>query len=271
MSGRARRWFRIGLRAVVHALCLPVPPSAPRVLLWHSLDRTGGPISLAPELFQRQVAWLARRGYRAWSAGRYAEALAAREPLPARLVVLTFDDGYANTVREGGPALRAHGLSATVFLVTGQMGRKPGWMAASRRDVSGRLLTWDEARNAAGGEFAFESHTHAHAALPGLAAAEIREELARSGQELAERGLGRGRVVAWPYGAYEPRLAPLAREQGYAAGFIDEFRWSHRDNRDLFGLNRVAVDPDLGVFGIAFAMGKGIEVWSWMRERLGRR
>jgi len=34
-------------------------------------------------------------------------------------------------------------------------------------------------------------------------------------------------------------------------------------------VNRIPVNPDLGVFGVAFSLGKGVEVWNWLRERLG--
>lgn len=266
-SSRLWTWLRVGLRAVLHVLCLPFPPSAPRVLLWHSLDRSGSLISLPPELFARQIAWLARKGYETWSAGRYAEALVNRERLPARLVVLTFDDGYLNTLDQGLPVLREHGLSATVFLVTGAVGQMPGWMATTPGGHHGRILTWSEARRAAEHGLDFESHTHSHPSLDGLADERIREELARSRRELSSQGLGRGRVIAWPYGVYEARLGTLALQEGYAAGFLDDFRWSLRRNSDLCRLNRIPVNPDLGVFGVAFSLGKGVEVWSWLRER----
>jgi glycosyltransferase involved in cell wall biosynthesis/peptidoglycan/xylan/chitin deacetylase (PgdA/CDA1 family) len=267
--GRLGRWLRLGLRAVLHVLCLPFRPSAPRVLLWHSLDQSGGHIAVTPELFARQIAWLARQGYEAWPASRYVEALVTKAALPPRLVVLTFDDGYSNILDQALPALRAQSFSATVFLVTGAVGQPAGWTTSPSLASYGRILTWSEAQLAARDGLEFESHTHSHPFLDRQPDERVREELAKSRVELESRGLGRGRVIAWPNGAYETRVGALALREGYAAGFLDEFRWSLRQNPDLFRLNRIPMNPDLGVFGVAFSLGKGVEVWSWLRERLG--
>lgn len=268
MSGRVGSRVRLALRAVLHLLCLPIRPSAPRVLLWHSLDRSGGPISLAPELFAKQIAWLVRRGYETWPVSQYVDALITKARLPDRLVVLTFDDGYANVLEHGLPVLRQHGCSATVFLVTGVVGQRPDWATDTSHAARGRTLRWDEAQSAAREGLEFESHTHAHPFLVAEPDERVREELARSRLELERRGLGRGRVIAWPYGGYAPRLGALAVQSRYTAGFLDDFHWSLRRNPDHFRLNRIPVNPDLGVFGVAFSMGKGVEVWSWLRNRI---
>lgn len=268
VSGRLGQWLRLGLRVVLHLFCLPFRPSAPRVLLWHSLDRSGGPVSLRPELFAKQLAWLARKGYETWPASRYVDALIKKEDLPDRLVVLTFDDGYTSVLEQGLPVLRAHGFSATVFLVTGAVGQMPRWATYTTHVANERVLTWSETQSAVRDGLEFESHTHSHPFLVGQPDERVREELASSRLELERRGLGRGRVIAWPYGAYETRLGTLAVQERYTAGFLDDFYWPLRRNLDLFRLNRVPVNPELGVFGIAFALGKGVEVWSWLRDRI---
>jgi peptidoglycan/xylan/chitin deacetylase (PgdA/CDA1 family) len=270
VSSRLGQWLRVGLRVALHVLCLPLRPSAPRVLLWHSLDRSGSPLSLRPELFAKQIAWLMRKGYETWPVSRYLEALINEQRLPDRLVVLTFDDGYANILDEGLPVLREHGASATVFLVTGAVGLLPPWTTYTSHARTQRILTWSEAQRVAGGGLEIESHTHSHPFLEEQPDERVREELTRSRLELETRGLGRARVIAWPYGAYETRLGAAALGEGYAAGFLDDFYWSLRRNPDLFRLNRIPVNPDLGVFGIAFSLGKGVELWSWLRERIGR-
>jgi glycosyltransferase involved in cell wall biosynthesis/peptidoglycan/xylan/chitin deacetylase (PgdA/CDA1 family) len=268
VSGRLGQWARLGLRGILHLLCLPLRPSAPRVLLWHSLDPSRGPVSLRPELFAKQIAWLARKGYEAWPASRYVDALIKKDRLPDRLVVLTFDDGYANVLEQGLPVLREHGFSATVFLATGVVGQMPRWATYTTHVMNERILMWGEAESAAREGLEFESHTHSHPFLEEQPGERVREELARSRVELEKRGLGRGRLIAWPYGAYETRLGTLAVQERYTAGFLDDFDWSLRRNPDLFRLNRIPVNPELGVFGVAFSLGKGVEVWGWLRDRI---
>ncbi len=48
-------------------------------------------------------------------------ALAGRSSLPARPVLVTFDDGYRSVLRLGAPILTAHGIPAAVFVCTGPM------------------------------------------------------------------------------------------------------------------------------------------------------
>jgi len=266
---RLRRWVRIVLRGILHVLCLPLPPSAPRVLLWHSLDPSGSSISLRADLFAEQIAWIARQGYATWPASRYVEALIKRERLPKRLVVLTFDDGYANVLERGQPVLAAHGFCATIFLMTGAAGQTPRWAPSGRSVASEPILTWSQAHRAAAAGLEIESHTHSHPVLEKQPDERVREELTTSRFELASRGLGRGRIIAWPYGGYEARVGRLAGEAGYVAGFLDDFYWPLRRNPDLFRLNRITVNPDLGVFGVAFALGRGVELWSWLRRAAG--
>ena len=43
------------------------------------------------------------------------------ETLPPRALSITFDDGYADNVDVAAPLLRAHGLTATIFIATGYL------------------------------------------------------------------------------------------------------------------------------------------------------
>jgi peptidoglycan/xylan/chitin deacetylase (PgdA/CDA1 family) len=80
------------------------------------------------------------RGVRVLSLAELARRLAAGRPL-GRAVVLTFDDGYADNLLVAKPLLERHGMSATVFVTTGQTGadREP-W-----NDELGRILLTGDA------------------------------------------------------------------------------------------------------------------------------
>jgi len=49
------------------------------------------------------------------------EAIAGRAALPARPVLITFDDGYRSVFRYAAPLLAAHGLPAAVFVCSGPL------------------------------------------------------------------------------------------------------------------------------------------------------
>ena len=87
------------------------------VLLYHRIEAAAGALDLSvpPELFDAQLAWLRRE-----CAVVPLETLLAGRPesLPERAVALTFDDGYLDSLTTVVPMLRAHELPATFFLTT---------------------------------------------------------------------------------------------------------------------------------------------------------
>jgi len=71
-------------------------------------------------------------------------ALDGRASLPARPVLMTFDDGYRSTLRLGAPILAAHGLPAVVFVCTGPMqARTALWFdEVAARDGEAAVDAW---------------------------------------------------------------------------------------------------------------------------------
>ncbi len=100
------------------------------VLGWHNIDPTPafpatkpGPRQAGLRGFKRQLQWLGRCA----NVVPLAEALrrlTVGEPLPARAVALTFDDGYQDNVDLALPVLARMGMPATFFLVPGLLSRQ---------------------------------------------------------------------------------------------------------------------------------------------------
>ena len=106
------------------------------VLGYHRLgDPTSDPFDLciSPEHFAAHLAVLKRRA----SIFTLREALQAltERRLPPRAVVLTFDDGYCDTVNRVLPLLERSGIPATVFVTPGSPGCAFWW-----DELAGMLL-----------------------------------------------------------------------------------------------------------------------------------
>ena len=92
------------------------------ILTYHRVDEPAddlfpGLISATPEMFDRQVAWLAD----AYQPVSLAEVLARRDggpALPRRAVLITFDDAYRSFGDHAWPILLAHGVPAALFVPT---------------------------------------------------------------------------------------------------------------------------------------------------------
>ncbi len=201
----------------------------------HALYRR---FTVTPAQFRRQMAWLAARGYRTVSP---SDLWASRSgtPLPAKPVVLTFDDACRAALATAMSVLPPVGFTATFFVVTGRMGAFSDWSSMARA-VRVPLIDWRTARELAAAGFSCGSHTVSHRRLTELPPAECRKELVRSRAKLTDR-LGRDVVdVSYPFGALDDSVEALAAEAGYRTGFGSVAALASSSDR-LLALPRVTV------------------------------
>ena len=96
----------------------------PRVLMYHACEdretdfTRGLAINTTPAHFAAQLDFL-RKYYQIVP----LPAL-ARDPLPNRAVVITFDDGFRSVYEQAFPLLRARNLPATCYLTTDVLERR---------------------------------------------------------------------------------------------------------------------------------------------------
>src|SRR5262249_25958832 len=102
----------------------------PVILMYHAIgtDRERASCYLVLERrFRRQLTLLKWCRYRVISLQELVESLRENRVFPGRSVVITFDDGFADTFERAFPLLRRHGFPATVFLVSGSIGATASW------------------------------------------------------------------------------------------------------------------------------------------------
>ncbi len=174
---------------------------------------TASRLAVPPAAFAAQLAYLHDAGYSTITFADAAAALAGETGrLPARPVVLTFDDGFADFHREALPLLRRYGFTATVFVTT-------GWIAdAGGRRLGhqpGQMLSWNQIREAAGAGVEIGSHSHGHPQLDQIEPGQLRHELAVS-KALLEDGIGQAvPSLAYPFGYSSAGVRRTARVTGY--------------------------------------------------------
>jgi len=168
---------------------------------------------VSPQRFEQQMRWLRARG---WRGAAVRELLAARRAGGgARLVGLTFDDGYADFLGYALPVLRKYGFTATVFPIAGRLGGDNDWDPEGPRKP---LLTADQVRQVAEAGMEIGSHGLAHISLVGIGDAGQVSELRDSRAALREIS---GQPVAgfcYPYGHVDSRTAAQVRAAGYDYG-----------------------------------------------------
>lgn len=202
----------------------PDHPDAIPALTYHAIsDTERGDDVLSRRRFTEHLATLARNGYRTVRLAD-VERLVAGEPvtLPAKPLLLTFDDGMASTWTVVDPVLKRYHFTAVTFLITSRI-VEPGTPSAY-------LSTQQLKRMRDSGRWEFGSRTpDLHRRLPAETARQwterVNANLARS-QDSLTRVLGRPAVaVSYPLGAATgtpeiPEVLPeLLGQQGFRLAF----------------------------------------------------
>jgi peptidoglycan/xylan/chitin deacetylase (PgdA/CDA1 family) len=76
-------------------------------------------LSVSPESFSAQLERLRSEGYTSISMRDLVMHIRIGQPLPAKPLMLTFDDGHADHYTNAFPILRQHGFSGTFYVITG--------------------------------------------------------------------------------------------------------------------------------------------------------
>jgi peptidoglycan/xylan/chitin deacetylase (PgdA/CDA1 family) len=210
------------------------------VLMYHHVSPSPGLVTISPENFRAQMRYLATYGWHTIGLDDLAGFLDGN-PLPAKSVVVSFDDGYLDNWVHAHPILAEFGLKAALFIITGRIGDGPARPCAEEAGTpptpahnackeavqAGRadevMLRWSEVeRMRATGTFEFHSHTHTHLRWDQLEAdsairhAHLADDLNQSRATLQQR-LGQATPhLCWPQGYHDDGYCATAQAAGFS-------------------------------------------------------
>ncbi|MGZ6616281.1 MAG: polysaccharide deacetylase family protein [Solirubrobacteraceae bacterium] len=115
------------------------------VLVYHGINDKRDGYSVSQRAFAAQMQMLRAAGFRSVSIDQYDRFQRGdQSSLPARPILITFDDGRLDSFRGADQVLAQEGFRATMFVITGQIERKNpfylDWAELKRMQNSGR---WD--------------------------------------------------------------------------------------------------------------------------------
>ena len=199
---------------------------------------------VSPERFERQLWTLRRLGLRGVC---MSEGMVRLRNATARgCVVLTFDDGYADTITTAAPLLRQYGVTATCYIVSDAVGTYNRWDADFLRErkplmTRAQLDEW----LAAGMEVG--SHSLSHPRLN-----EVSREVAE--QEIAESRAALRNLLgmpiehfAYPFGAFTADIIECVRRAGYSSA-VTVVPGVARASDDRLRLPRILVNGERGLW-----------------------
>jgi peptidoglycan/xylan/chitin deacetylase (PgdA/CDA1 family) len=201
--------------------------------------------------FTRQMALLARLGYRVLDLDTALDCLAGAQAAPARAVVLTFDDGYENFAQQALPVLQDHGFPATVYAISGWLGRRAEWFAAEPDRPIPDLMSAQRLREVHAAGITIGSHTASHTRLHRASRLVLRQELRDSKAALEDILGDEVRHLSYPYNSFDRATVHAAARAGYASA-----------TTCLRGLATVADHP-LALPRLAISFGDRLLAYWW--------
>lgn len=128
----------------------------------------------------------------------------ALEPIPDKLVVLTFDDSSRSHIAVAAPLLKTHGFGATFFITEGFD------FATNSRDY----MTWDEIARLHRDGFEIGNHTRDHRPPSARDPEGTIAQLAAIDAKCAANGIPKPVSFAYPGNVLDKDVLPLLRRHG---------------------------------------------------------
>jgi peptidoglycan/xylan/chitin deacetylase (PgdA/CDA1 family) len=279
------------LRNAAASLCLPLALAENMlvrhlpILAYHRVlpafplgsERTG---SVDPRNFALQMHYLSRHGYQTLSLGQLQRALAGDIPISHKTVVVTMDDGYADSYLMAHMIGQEHGVTINYFIPTGfiSQAQPPSDATLTPQEIwhrqrfpeMWRPLTWDEVRLMIKGGAHFGCLGYLNRPVSELSLVGMEEEIAR-GTATFLLNLGeRARFFSIPWGYPSTptiRAIPTLKANGIELAFTrypGRIRFPHRE----YLLPRITIHEHDSLAAFACKV-QGAHDWLWRLARLG--
>ena len=227
------------------ALSLSIP-----ILMYHHVGDWGesradwAPWVVRSKEFRAQMDWLVANGFHTITFRELLAGQKAGESLPAKSVIISFDDGWSAQEGVVRAELEPRGLHAVFFVYTAAVGATPN---------NSGYISWQQLRILESAGHEVQSHTVSHGRLTDMPPSQLDREM-RESRATIEREMHHSvEVVAYPFGIYDERVMRAASAAGYEFGL--------RADADLvvgkplqYRMPRIRVGYDDGIEVFAEAM-----------------
>lgn len=213
------------------------------VLVYHHITpKKQDKMSVPVDQFAAQMQYLDAQGYTVIPLTNLIDFFDMKAQLPAKAVVITFDDGWRDFHELAMPILKQHGFPATIFIYTDLI------------VGSSKTLSWDMVKEIADAGFDIQCHSKTHRDMAKVMPEEdipaylqsLEEEIVVSADRIEQKTGKRVKLMAYPYGTTNSLVVGLLKKHGYSGAFTVK-RGSVPAFSDVFRLNRSMVYGDFSM------------------------
>ncbi len=244
----------------------PVP-----VFMYHHISpHKGDMVTVAPDVFEGQMRFLAESGYKTLSAEEIVSHADGKSAVGGKAVAITFDDGYLDNYAHAFPILKKYNIKTTIFIVTDWVEAASNKVRSQKSEVRSdtvitpsheecknliassqahkAVINWDMIKEMQkSGLTDFYSHTMSHRKCAELSYEDLRKELNNSKTVIEEKLRKPCPYLCWPKGSYNDLSVKAAQDVGYTALFTTK-KGVVKKGSDRFSIERIAVKDNVGWF-----------------------
>ena len=158
-----------------------------------------------PETLEKELAYLSNNGFTSITFDDLARRLTKGTTLPAKPVIISFDDDWQSQFTYAVPLLKKYGFTATFYIWVAVVGLK-------------HHMTWDEVKALDAQGMQIGCHTMTHPFLTRVKSDDVlRKEIVGAKQKI-EAHIGTPVTsIAYPFGQYNERVVAMVREAGFTS------------------------------------------------------
>ncbi len=195
-------------------------------------------LTVTPARFEEQLQYLQAQGYQSVLLADIYTTLTTGRPLPARPIVLTFDDGYRDAYTDALPLLLKYGFVGEFFV-----------LATPAHYEAPQYLTWNNIREMAEAGMAMEAHGRDHYDLTGRSYEFLVYQILGAREAVEAHTERPVRFFCYPSGRYDAATVAVVESAGYWGAVTTAWGTELRlDNRYTWPRIRVKGNWTLGNF-----------------------
>lgn len=204
-------------------------------------------IFITKDNFERHLQYFKSKGFTTISFKELEEFRLLQRDLndfPKKPLILTFDDGYVDNLRNAGPLLKKYNMKATIFLLANPEVRSNFWDEESG-DPEHPIMSLEEKKELLQYPFEIGSHGFKHDKITSMTVTEAFRELSESKKILQDQLGVSINTFAFTYGVTAPWAARLAQKAGYTFAVNTDTGGLHIEE-DPYAIFRTSIFPEDG-------------------------